>query len=51
MKTGEKRSRSVDISQQITRVLVTVEPTNEEWIAASHAVCVLSAETSLAGQP
>jgi hypothetical protein len=31
-------------------VLVAVEPTNEEWIAASHAVRVLSAETCDAPQ-
>jgi acetate kinase len=34
-----------------SRVLVTVEPTNAEWNAASHAVCLLPAETSLAAQP
>jgi acetate kinase len=32
------------ISSARSRVLVAVEPTNEEWIAASHAVRVLSAE-------
>ena len=32
------------ISSARSRVLVAVEPTNEEWIAASHAVRVLSAD-------
>ena len=44
-------ANAATISRTASRVLVTVEPTNEEWIAASHAVRVLSAETSLAAQP
>ena len=44
-------ANAATISRTASRVLVTVEPTNEEWIAASHAVHVLSAETSLAAQP
>ena len=32
------------------RVLVAVEPTNEEWIAASHALRMLSSETCDAPQ-
>jgi acetate kinase len=39
------------ISRAGSRVLVAVEPTNEEWIAASHAVRVLSAEMSDVPQP
>ncbi len=39
------------ISRAGSRVLVAVEPTNEEWIAASHAVRVLSAETCDVPQP
>ncbi|HEY5896698.1 MAG TPA: acetate/propionate family kinase [Burkholderiales bacterium] len=38
------------ISTPASRVLVAVEPTNEEWIAASHAVRVLSAEVAVAAQ-
>jgi acetate kinase len=39
------------ISSTRSRVLVGVEPTNEEWIAASHAVRVLSADPAVsAGQ-
>ena len=34
------------ISRAGSRVLVAVEPTNEEWIAACHAVRVLSSEAS-----
>jgi acetate kinase len=34
------------VSRAGSRVRVAVEPTNEEWIAASHAVRVLSAEMS-----
>jgi len=44
-------ANAATISRTASRILVTVEPTNEEWIAASHAVRVLSAETSLAAQP
>ena len=44
-------AHAATISRTASRVLVAVEPTNEEWIAASHAVRVLSAETSLAAQP
>jgi acetate kinase len=33
------------ISRKGSRVLVAVEPTNEEWIAATHAVRALSSET------
>jgi acetate kinase len=39
------------ISSARSRVLVAVEPTNEEWIAASHAVGLLASETSYAPQP
>jgi acetate kinase len=39
------------ISSAESRVLVAVEPTNEEWIAASHAVRVLSFETCDVPQP
>lgn len=39
------------ISRAGSRVLVAVEPTNEEWIAASHAVRVLSTETCDVPQP
>jgi acetate kinase len=39
------------ISSARSRVLVAVEPTNEEWIAASHAVGLLACETSYAPQP
>jgi acetate kinase len=39
------------ISSAGSRVLVAVEPTNEEWIAASHAVRVLSSETCDVPQP
>jgi acetate kinase len=39
------------IASARSRVLVAVEPTNEEWIAASHAVGLLASETSYAPQP
>jgi acetate kinase len=39
------------ISSARSRVLAAVEPTNEEWIAASHAVRVLSAEMCDVPQP
>jgi acetate kinase len=39
------------ISSARSRVLVAVEPTNEEWIAAAHAVGLLAAEMSDAPQP
>ena len=38
-------SHASTLSRAGSRVLVAVEPTNEEWIAASHAVRVLSSET------
>jgi acetate kinase len=44
------RASAPTISRAGSRVLVAVEPTNEEWIAASHAVRVLSAETCDAPQ-
>lgn len=34
------------LSSARSRVLVAVEPTNEEWIAASHAVALLASKTS-----
>jgi acetate kinase len=34
------------LSSARSRVLVAVEPTNEEWVAASHAVALLASETS-----
>ena len=37
------RGSAPTISRPASRVRVAVEPTNEEWIAASHAVGVLSA--------
>jgi acetate kinase len=39
------------LSSARSRVLVAVEPTNEEWIAASHAVALLASETSHVPQP
>ena len=39
------------ISSAHSRVLVAVEPTNEEWVAASHAQRVLAAEKAHAPQP
>jgi len=45
------RANAPAISGARSRVLVAVEPTNEEWIAASHAVGLLAAETSYAPQP
>jgi acetate kinase len=44
-------ANAATISRAASRVLVAVEPTNEEWIAASHAARVLSTETSVAAQP
>jgi acetate kinase len=40
------RANAPTISRAESRVRVAVEPTNEEWIAASHAVRVVSAEMS-----
>jgi acetate kinase len=45
------RANVPTISRAGTRVRVAVEPTNEEWIAASHAVRVVSAEMSDVSQP
>jgi len=45
------RANAATISRAGSRVRVVVEPTNEEWIAASHAVRVLSAEMAEAPQP
>jgi acetate kinase len=39
------------LSSARSRVLVAVEPTNEEWIAASHAVRLLSTEMCDVPQP
>jgi acetate kinase len=39
------------LSSARSRVLVAVEPTNEEWVAASHAVALLASETSHVPQP
>jgi acetate kinase len=45
------RANAPTISRAGSRVRVAVEPTNEEWIAASHAVRVLSTEAADATQP
>ena len=44
-------ANAATISRAGSRVRVAVEPTNEEWIAASHAVRVLSSEMADAPQP
>jgi acetate kinase len=46
--TQANAAHAATISTTASRVLVAVEPTNEEWIAASHAVDLLSAEVSSA---
>jgi acetate kinase len=43
---GANGANASTISRAGSRVRVAVEPTNEEWIAASHAVHVLSSEIS-----
>jgi acetate kinase len=43
-------ANAATISRAASRVRVAVEPTNEEWIAASHAVRVLSTEAAVATQ-
>ena len=43
-------ANAATISRAGSRVRVAVEPTNEEWIAASHAMQVLSAEVADAAQ-
>ena len=45
------RANASTISRAGSRVRVAVEPTNEEWIAASHAVRVLSSEICDVPQP
>jgi acetate kinase len=44
------RANASSISSRRSRVLVAVEPTNEEWIAASHAVALLASGRSHAPQ-
>lgn len=41
-------AHAATISTTASRVPVAVEPTNEEWIAASHPVDLLPAEVSCA---
>jgi acetate kinase len=43
---GANAANAATISSPRSRVRVAVEPTNEEWIAASHAVHVLAGDMS-----
>ena len=44
------RANATTVSHAGSRVLVAVEPTNEEWVAASHALRVLRGGVAMAAR-